>query len=75
MNKVEGHPTEANAVERGMELLENNKLWAVVSFLNIEETNGTLEDFPPFITYKIRYLYKEIIWNEELILVYTNRTK
>ncbi|XP_065332368.1 ATP-binding cassette sub-family A member 7-like isoform X3 [Cloeon dipterum] len=54
LNKIEMYPNEEEAVKRGMELLEHNKLWAVVSFLDLPDSNGTLEKLPPFISYKIR---------------------
>ncbi|XP_059473610.1 ATP-binding cassette sub-family A member 7-like isoform X2 [Neocloeon triangulifer] len=53
-NKIESYATEEEAVKRGMELLEHNKLWAVVSFLDVSESNGTLDKLPPYVTYKIR---------------------
>jgi ATP-binding cassette subfamily A (ABC1) protein 1 len=57
VDKVEGYATEAEAVERGMELLESKKLWAVVSFVDLGDKNTTLDKLPPFVTYKIRYVF------------------
>lgn len=54
-NKIQSFATEEEAVEKGMELLELNKLWAVISFRDIPNANGTLDKLPPFVTYKIRF--------------------
>jgi hypothetical protein len=56
-NKIQSFATEEEAVEKGMELLELNKLWAVISFRDIPDANGTLDKLPPFVTYKIRFAF------------------
>ena len=56
-NKIQSFATEEEAVEKGMELLEQNKLWAVISFRDIPDANGTLDKLPPFVTYKIRFAF------------------
>ncbi|XP_075213435.1 phospholipid-transporting ATPase ABCA1-like isoform X2 [Lycorma delicatula] len=49
LDKIHSYPTEQDAVEAGMELLESNTLLAVIVFE--DQVNDTLS---PYVTYKIR---------------------
>jgi ATP-binding cassette subfamily A (ABC1) protein 1 len=54
-DKFEGYPIEEEAVARGITLLNQNQLWAVIIF-DSADANVTSEDELPFhISYKIRF--------------------
>ncbi|XP_029285305.1 LOW QUALITY PROTEIN: ATP-binding cassette sub-family A member 1 [Cottoperca gobio] len=51
LNKMEGLDTEAQMIDRALELLEDRLFWAGVVFLL---PNSSSPDLPPHVTYKIR---------------------
>ena len=56
-DKFEGYPSEEEAVVRGINLLDQTQLWAVIIF-DSSDSNSTLgseDELPNHITYKIRY--------------------
>ncbi|XP_046387973.1 ATP-binding cassette sub-family A member 7-like isoform X2 [Ischnura elegans] len=54
LDKVQGFDTEGEAVTEGMNLIESNRLWAVISFLGVDDKDNTTSSLPPKVTYKIR---------------------
>ncbi|XP_071439608.1 phospholipid-transporting ATPase ABCA1-like isoform X2 [Hetaerina americana] len=54
LDKVQGFDSEDEAVAEGMNLIESNRLWAVVSFLGIDDKDNASSSLPPMVTYKIR---------------------
>ena len=55
-DKFEGYATEAEAVNRGLTLMKDSKLWGVIIFHASSEND--VEKLPRNITYKLRYFIK-----------------
>lgn len=52
-DKFEGFPSEEDAVIRGLNLLDQTQLWAVIIF-DDDGSNSTSEELPSHVKYKIR---------------------
>lgn len=51
LNKFEGYHDENDIVQRGLDLISENKLWAGLVFTNVHSQD---ENLPLYIRYKIR---------------------
>lgn len=53
-DKFEGYETEEAAVARGMDLMNDNQLWAVIIFQDGSNITNQFNRIPTHIKYKIR---------------------
>ncbi|KAK4029566.1 hypothetical protein OUZ56_022545 [Daphnia magna] len=53
-DKFEGFPSEEEAVVRGLNLLNENQLWAVIIFDNADSNFTSEDELPKHLKYKIR---------------------